>query len=329
MPARILALLWLLLAFPAQAADITDATGRSVALPAHIQRVLPAGPPAATLLQALAPDLMLGWPSPVSDEARAFLSPEAARLPAVPRITGREDVIDKAMALKPDLILDYGAIAERYVRLARATQEKTGVPTILLDGAIGKIPQTIRLLGDVLGRSERARVLAAFAEALLALPATRTGSPRVMYARGPDGLTTIIPGGDLSEVFVQVGWQPVAPAGDGADQGPFRRSTVAAVKALDPDIIIFADPGMRQVIAKDPAWQQVRAVQQGRAVIAPGLPFGWVEEPPSINRLAGVAWLRGHDATLLATTFNAVMYGRPLTPPQLGALLAGVKSPEP
>ena len=30
-------------------------------------------------------------------------------------------------------------------------------------------------------------------------------------------------------------------------------------------------------------------------MVAPALPFGWVEEPPSINRLLGLAWLGGHE----------------------------------
>ena len=73
----------------ALAGTVVDATGRSVELPERIARVLPAGPPAAILLAALAPDLMLGWTSPVSDDARALLAPEAARLPQVPRLTDR------------------------------------------------------------------------------------------------------------------------------------------------------------------------------------------------------------------------------------------------
>lgn len=136
----------------ALAADIVDATGRNVQVPEHIERVLPAGPPAAILLAVLAPDLMLGWTSPVSDEARAYLSPEAATLPQVPRLTGRDDVIAKVVALKPDLIVDYGTVSPRYADLARATQQRTGVPTLLLDGSLTEIPHVFRLLGGVLHR---------------------------------------------------------------------------------------------------------------------------------------------------------------------------------
>ena len=272
----------------ALAADIVDATGRSVRVPEHIERVLPAGPPAAILVAALAPDLMLGWTSPLSDGARAFLSPEAARLPVVPRLTGRDDVIDKTVALKPDLIVDYGTVSPRYADLARATQQRTGIPTVLLDGSLAEIPSVFRLLGNMLHREGRAETLARFTEALLAVPTSRA-HPRVLCARGADGLTVVAPGADLAETFTHLGWQIVAPAG----QGSSRRASFDDIRALDPDILVFSDPAMRATLDHSDAWRSLRAVRDGHAFVAPALPFGWVDEPPSINRLLGVAWLSG------------------------------------
>jgi iron complex transport system substrate-binding protein len=309
----------------ALAADIVDATGRNVQVPEHIERVLPAGPPAAILLAVLAPDLMLGWTSPVSDEARAYLSPEAATLPQVPRLTGRDDVIAKVVALKPDLIVDYGTVSPRYADLARATQQRTGVPTLLLDGSLTEIPHVFRLLGGVLHREGRAETLAKLAEALLAVPERRAGHPRVLCARGTDGLTVVAPGTDLADTFTHLGWQVVAPAG----QGSSRQASFDDIRALDPDIVVFSDPAMRATLDHSDTWRSLRAVRDGHALVAPALPFGWIDEPPSVNRLLGVAWLSGRDPTTLAALFNAVVYGHVLTPRQLDTLLAGVHSPQP
>ena len=162
------------------------------------QKAMPAGPPAAILLAALALDLMLGWTSPVSDIARSLLSPEAARLPLVPRLTGRDDVADKIAALKPDLILDYGTIAPRYIDLAKATQQRTGIPTVLLDGSLAEAPQVFRLLGGMLHREDRAEMLARFTEALLVLPQKRDAPLRVvcsmmMNTRLADAARSIAP----------------------------------------------------------------------------------------------------------------------------------------
>jgi len=302
------------------AADLIDASGRTVQVPDHVRRVLPAGPPAALLLEAVAPDLMIGWPSPVSQQARALVSSQASNLPEIPRLTGREDVTDKIAALKPDLIVDYGTISPRFRELARATQQRTGVPTILLDGSLDDIPTVFLTLGRLLHRQARAEVLARFARALLALPISPHGHPTVLCARGPDGLTIDAPGTDLTEVFGRLGWRVVAPAG----MGPFRRVDFAAIRTLDPDILVFSDPASKELLARSAAWRSLRAVRDGHAMVAPRLPFGWIDEPPSINRLLGMAWLGGRDPATLAATFNAVVYGRVLTSMELQSLLAGV-----
>jgi iron complex transport system substrate-binding protein len=307
----------------AAAAEIVDATERSVQIPDHIARVVPAGPPAAVLLEAIAPDLMAGWPSSMGNGARALLPPDAAKLPQIPRVTGREDVSEQIKALKPDLILDYGAVTPRYAEVARMTQQRTGIPTILLDGALPKIPDTFRHLGAILHREERAEVLARFAEALLALPASSI-HPRVLYARGPDGLIATAPNTDVTEVFTQLGWKVVAPEGSGT----FRPTSVDAIRTLDPDMLVFADPAMQQAIQTD-AWKSVRAVRDGHVLISPSLPFGWVEEPPSINRLLGLAWLEGRDPVTLAAVSSAVVYGHVLTPAERDSVLAGVSQVRP
>jgi iron complex transport system substrate-binding protein len=325
MAARVLLVLLLVWTSAALAADVTDATGRSVAVPDHPTRVVPAGPPAAILLEAVAPDLMLGWPSPLSDDARALLPPAAAKLPQIPRLTGREDVTEKIKALNPDLILDYGTVAPRYADLARTTQQRTGVPTLLFDGSLTEIPHVLRTLGGILHREGRAETLATLAEAVLALPVTSTAHPRVLYARGADGLTVAAPGTEVTEVFTRLGWQAVAPDG----QGIFRPTSIDAIRSLDPDLLIFSDPAMRATVMHSDAWRIVRAVRDGHAIVAPSLPFGWVEEPPSINRLLGLAWLGGHDPATLAALFNAVTYGRALTPAQLETALAGTRTLQP
>jgi iron complex transport system substrate-binding protein len=92
--------------FSVNAAEVQDATGRSVRMPDHPLRILPAGPPAAVLLAALAPDLMVGWPHSPPPESRSWLSDSTATLPTVPMLTGRQDVTDQMAALHPDLIID-------------------------------------------------------------------------------------------------------------------------------------------------------------------------------------------------------------------------------
>ena len=46
----------------------TDSAGRKVTVPAPVQRVFAAGPPAGVLLYALAPDKLIGWPRALDAE---------------------------------------------------------------------------------------------------------------------------------------------------------------------------------------------------------------------------------------------------------------------
>jgi iron complex transport system substrate-binding protein len=42
---------------------------------------------------------------------------------------------------------------------------------------------------------------------------------------------------------------------------------------------------------RDPLWQGLKAVQAGRVYLSPNVPYGWIDFPPSINRLVGLRWL--------------------------------------
>jgi iron complex transport system substrate-binding protein len=82
---------------------------------------------------------------------------------------------------------------------------------------------------------------------------------------------------------------------------------------------VFADPSVRARLAA-PDWQAVRAVREGHVRFAPAFPFGWVEDPPSLNRLLGGAWLSGGDAATLAATFADAAWGRAPSAADLAAL---------
>src|SRR5215813_13082843 len=73
----------------ARAQTVTDGAGRAVPVPAKVERVFIAGPPAAIFLYTLAPELLLGWTRPIRPEEAEFLLPEIAARPALGRLTGR------------------------------------------------------------------------------------------------------------------------------------------------------------------------------------------------------------------------------------------------
>src|SRR5215475_10161543 len=161
----------------ARAATVTDGAGRAVAVPARVERVFPAGPPAAIMLYTVAPDLLLGWPRANRPEEREFLLPDIGSRPEVGRITGRGNTanLEVVLALKPDLILDIGSVNATYVSLADRVQQQTGIPYALLDGRFDGIAAAYRTLGALIGRPAQGEEFAQATEKMVSTVTQRIG----------------------------------------------------------------------------------------------------------------------------------------------------------
>ncbi len=184
---RLVTLLVALVALPAAAQTLTDAARRQVAVPANVERVFAAGPPASILLYTLAPDKMTGWNRAPTPEERAFIPPRYADLPVTGRLTGRGNTanVEVVLQLKPDLIFDYGTVNPTYASLADRTQAQTNIPFALIDGSFAEIEKSYVLLGNMLGEQARAAKLAAYVHETLADISKRvaTVSPAAPAAR--------------------------------------------------------------------------------------------------------------------------------------------------
>jgi iron complex transport system substrate-binding protein len=278
----------------ARAASVTDGAGRVVPVPARVERVFPAGPPAAIFLYTLAPELLIGWPRANRPEEREFLLPDVGGRPEVGRITGRGNTanLEVVLALKPDLILDVGSVNPTYISLADRVQQQTGIPYALLDGRFEGIPLSYRALGALIGWREQGEGLARNAEDTMKTITQRVGSippdrrPRVYYARGPRGLETGL-GGSINVETIEFVAQNVA----GGTRGGLANVSIEQVLLWSPDVIIAIDQDFAANVSSDPAWAPVAAVRTHRVHLSPKLPFGWVDFPPAVNRLIGLWWL--------------------------------------
>jgi iron complex transport system substrate-binding protein len=324
----------------AQSRSVVDSVGRRIAVAGSITRVMAAGPPASVLLYALAPEAMVGWVPQPPEEAKPFLLPAVRELPASGRLTARGgDAPDteRVTALKPDLIVDFGSVGANYVALAEKVQAATRVPYALIDGAIDKSPASLRLAGELLGRSERAAALAAHAEQRLAkvdaVLAKATGPrPKVYVARGPDGLLTAVRGSSLTEIVERAGAINVAEGK--AERGGALSPSLDQVAAWQPDIVIAFDRAAYQAIRTQPGWRKLAAVSGKRVFAAPIVPWGWLGEPPSVNRLIGLRWMlsvlhpkeAAMDLRAEARGFHRLFYGVAPGDAELGVLLEGASS---
>lgn len=282
---------------PAPAGIVTDSAGRQVEVPARITRVFAAGPPASTLLYVLAPEMMTGWVRAPREAEKPYLLPAVRELPALGRLTGRGDTLnlEALLADRPDLIIDFGTINGTYRSLADRVQAQSGIPYLLIDGRFANTPAALRLLGGILGVAARGEALARAAEAIFAAvdavlaevpPAQR---PRAYLARGPEGLETGSRGSINTEIIERAGAVNVV---EGLrERGGLVTASLEQVITWAPDTIITLDRGFRNSLRDRPAWRPVPAVAAGRVFLAPNLPFGFVDSPPSVNRLIGLTWL--------------------------------------
>ncbi|MBV8537857.1 MAG: ABC transporter substrate-binding protein [Alphaproteobacteria bacterium] len=311
---------------------ITDGAGRQVKVPDKVERVFVAGPPAAVVVYTLAPDKLLGWTHPLSDQAKALMPQKYADLPILGRLTSRsggDTVIEDVKPQHPDIILDVGDVDTRYAQLADRVQQRTGVPYLLLDGHLAKTAELYRQLGDILGVSAHAEPLAAYAERTLADAARQRNAtpqdrwPRIYYVRDPDGTQTAALGSIIGEIFDLAGAVNVAGTTRGA-------VTFDQVREWNPDMVLTSAPDFARAALDTPQWQILPAVREHRVYRAPLEPFGWIDEPPAANRLLGLKWLASvlHAPSSSsglredARSFYATFYHVQLTPQQLDRLLA-------
>jgi iron complex transport system substrate-binding protein len=211
-------------------------------------------------------------------------------------------------------------------------QEQTGIPYALLDGRFTATAQSYRKLGELTRRVAAGEDFARYTEHTLATVMQRIADipqdkrPRVYYARGPRGLETGL-GGSINVETIELLARNVA----GERKGGLALVSIEQVLVWNPDVIVTIDRDFAQSVGKDPAWSGVAAVRAGRVHLVPKLPFGWVDFPPSVNRLIGLWWLGKilypdrfpEDIRALASAFYTRFYHVTPSAAQMDEVLEG------
>ncbi|WP_027015554.1 ABC transporter substrate-binding protein [Comamonas composti] len=305
----------------------------------QLRRVFAAGPPASVLIAVLAPHKLLGWPQQLSDQARAHLGPALQNLPHLGRLSGRGSTmpLEALLQLQPDLVLDSGTADASHTSALQRLATQTGLPCVLVQGSLEQHARQLRQVGALLGEPSRGETLAAYAEAVAALTREVTQSlapgqrPRVYLGRSSNGMETGLAGSINLELLEYAGGINVAAQ---AGRGGLTRVSMEQILAWNPEVIVTQEPLFAQRVRQDPLWRGVSAVRAGRVHCAPNWPFGWLDGPPSVNRLLGLRWMLSKlhpQAKALqglpplaqeVGRFYQLFYGAELTPAQLQQLMA-------
>jgi len=319
---------------------VVDSARRQVSVPDRIDRVIAAGPPASVLMTILAPEKLAGWNRKPPPEELPYLPSAVRNLPEIGRLTGRGNTanLEVVIAAKPDLIIDFGSVTDTYVSLADRVQNQVKVPYLLVDGRFDGTLAAIRLLGGVIGVSPRAEQLAGRVEEILrdidrvAATTPLQARPRVYLARGIRGLETGNKGSINTEIIERAGATNVVEGG--ISSGGLYNASLEQVVAWNPDTIITVDSAVARYVRSDPSWSQIDAVRRGRVFLSPRLPYGWIDSPPSLNRLIGLQWLGrllfpgrySDDMRSVAREFYRQFYQVELGEAELNRLLEGASA---
>jgi iron complex transport system substrate-binding protein len=278
---------------------ITDAAGRQVTVPIEVSRVICSGPGALRLLSYLgAQDLIVAVDDIEVKRSRfdarpyALANPQFKELPIFGEFRGFDNPeLILALPQQPQLIFKtFATMGHDPVEL----QEKTGIPTVILEyGNLGthrdRLANSLRIMGRVLGRDERAEAVIAYFEAVINDLKTRTEAvpdnerPTCFVGgiayKGPHGFRSTEPG---YPPFMFVNAANLAYDKTLLNSAS-RQVTVAKEKLLqwDPEVL-FLDLSTLQLkgeasgfweIRNDPALKTLSAVQKRKVYGV--LPYNW------------------------------------------------------
>ena len=270
--------------------------------------VIAAGQPAALLIWAVARDRLAGWPRKPSAASLAALPSSAAALPELgaPGGRGRPANLEALAAMKPRLVIDYGDTDPENRSLGDRMAARLGVDWRLIDGALARTPDAIREAAVLLDVSRAGAELSGVAEDVLDRWRQSPAGPAFYYARGADGLETGFRGALATEVLEGAGWTNVAEGS--RDIGRVTREQVAA---WDPEALVTLNPAFAASVRHDPVWRTRRDGARRRLLLLPDHPFGWIDQPPSLNRLLACAWLADPaGAQMSVANLTRRLYGR-------------------
>ncbi len=278
--------------------EFTDDLGRTVELPAQIDRIAPSGSTANQVLLTMAPDKMVGLATDPSEAELKYYGDELADPPVFgSAFGGKGDINREALAAAdPQVIIDTGEAKDGLTEDMDTLQEQLGIPVVFVECAIDDYGAAYETLGELLGMEDRGNELAEYCrnayseveEVMASIPEEERAN--VLYILGEDG-TNVLGKGTFQAQVVDMCADNLAVMDNPSNQGQGSETSLEQIALWNPDTIIFAYGSIYDTVADDPAWDGIAAIDNGSYYEAPGTPYNWLNYPPTVNQVMGMQWL--------------------------------------
>ena len=318
----------------AETRTFTDSVGRTVTLPARIDKVAVTGPLAQIVLFALCPDKLVGIANAWDVSAEAYLDTEYYNLPLLGQLYGGQGELNLESLLSSgaQVVIDVGEPKDTIAEDLDALQEQTGLPFVHITATTQTTGEAYRLLGELVGMEAEAETLAAYCEEVYARAvdiAGRVDKVDLLYITGPDGQNVIAQNSYHSEIIDLLS-NNLAVVESPSSKGTGNEVGLEQILLWDPDYIIFAPDSAYDAVGEDPAWGQLTAIAAGRYYETPMGPYNWMGFPPSVQRYLGMLWMAkllypdaaGYDLYEEVARYYDLFYHCALTRAQYDALVA-------
>lgn len=315
----------------------TDSAGREVELPVDLKRIAPSGTLANIVLYTACPDLLCGIALPFTETQLKLIDPKYNELPVMGKFYGKgpDFNLETVLAAGTEVIVDIGEVKGSTRDDLDQLMGQIKIPTVIIEARMTGMPQTYRDIGRLIGDDSKTDQLAAYCEETLALSGKAKAEipegerVRVYWAMGELGLRTNAVGSFHSEALDLV---PVVNVADtpASDKGTGSEVSMEQIIEWDPDYVLIDGLPLMEEMLKDPAWMSLPAMKEGRMIVVPSQPYGFLADPPSVNRYLGLRWLGaifypdiyGRDLTSEVRDFFKLFYGVEADEGQIEAILA-------
>ena len=309
--------------------EFVDSTGRTVTVPAEIQHIAISGPLSQVYIIPIAADMLVGVSSSFAEDEKLYLPDSLTGLPELGQLYGGKGEMDleALLAADPDVVIDIGEAKDTIVEDMNSLTEQTGIPFIHIDATVKTSADAYRMLGDLLGRKDKAEELATWCESTFSMISDMmekvdadNARKTMLYCLGDAGVNVLAEGSFHAETVNMLS-KNLAVIDDVVSSGGGNETDLEQIILWNPEVIVFAPDSIYDTVGQSAEWKSVNAIASGNYYKTPYGPYGWLSSPHAVQRYLGMLWLGAllypdyaeYDLQEEVTDYYKLFYGCDLT----------------